>query len=540
MKRAFLREHGRAGLELIEESFVLLRTCPTSILALYFLGSVPFVAGLLIFCSDLSRHPDAPEHLGGATLAITALFIWMKFFHARFGGMLLARLRGEAPPSWIPSEVFRTTCLQTIIQSTGLFVLPIAAIVAFPLGWVYAFYQNVSALDDGRTGRRELFQSAAQQSRLWPKQNHVFLFVLSGFGFFVFLNWISIGFFTPQLLKMFFGIESAFTQSPLSTFNTTFFAVTIALTYLSVDPLIKTCYVLRCFYGRSLQSGDDLKTEVRRLSGRIPAFAACLLFCFFSPALQAEEKPSAPPPTVASAELNESIGTVIQQGKYNWRAPRKEVIEKKEEGLLSGFLNGILETGKKTMEAIGDFLDKISDWFFRADRSSPRETENSGWAMPNLGLLFVILGLVACGLAIAILRMIRIRQRNATGQAVAMVAIPDLEDENTAADELPEDDWTKLGRRFLEQGELRLALRAFYLASLAHLAARGLITIARASSNRDYERTLRRRCAATPEIPALFGENVGIFDRIWYGLHEVNAEILQRFIGNVEKMKGTV
>ena len=44
MKRAYLREHGRAGLELIEEAFVLLRTSPLAILATYYLGSVPFAA----------------------------------------------------------------------------------------------------------------------------------------------------------------------------------------------------------------------------------------------------------------------------------------------------------------------------------------------------------------------------------------------------------------------------------------------------------------------------------------------------------------
>jgi hypothetical protein len=53
--------------------------------------------------------------------------------------------------------------------------------------------------------------------------------------------------------------------------------------------------------------------------------------------------------------------------------------------------------------------------------------------------------------------------------------------------------WTRLGREFRQRGELRLALRAFYLASLSHLAAKGLVTVARFKSNRDYERELRRR-----------------------------------------------
>jgi hypothetical protein len=43
-------------------------------------------------------------------------------------------------------------------------------------------------------------------------------------------------------------------------------------------------------------------------------------------------------------------------------------------------------------------------------------------------------------------------------------------DENVRADQLPEDGWTKLARELLERGEFRLAMRAFYLASLARIS----------------------------------------------------------------------
>jgi hypothetical protein len=45
--------------------------------------------------------------------------------------------------------------------------------------------------------------------------------------------------------------------------NTTFFATAFWLTYLCVDPIAKAVYVLRCFYGESLRSGEDLKAELR-------------------------------------------------------------------------------------------------------------------------------------------------------------------------------------------------------------------------------------------------------------------------------------
>jgi hypothetical protein len=69
---------------------------------------------------------------------------------------------------------------------------------------------------------------------------------------------------------MLFGMESDFSQSPLSMLNTTFFATMFGLTYLCLDPLIKACYVLRCFYGTSLRSGEDLKAELRRIGSATP------------------------------------------------------------------------------------------------------------------------------------------------------------------------------------------------------------------------------------------------------------------------------
>jgi hypothetical protein len=89
----------------------------------------------------------------------------------------------------------------------------------------------------------------------------------------------------------------------------------------------------------------------------------------------------------------------------------------------------------------------------------------------------------------------------------------------------------------MEKGELRLALRALYLSSLADLADRQLITIARFKSNRDYERELARRSHALPEVSEIFARNVGVFDRAWYGLHPVTLEAMEEFSGNVNRLK---
>jgi hypothetical protein len=114
---------------------------------------------------------------------------------------------------------------------------------------------------------------------------------------------------------------------------------------------------------------------------------------------------------------------------------------------------------------------------------------------------------------------------------------PDLADENVGAEQLPEDGWVKLARELLERGELRLAVRAFYLATLAHLAERSLITLAKFKSNRDYERELSRRGHALAELPDLFGQNVSVFELVWYGIHEITRDTVADFARNVERMK---
>ena len=121
----------------------------------------------------------------------------------------------------------------------------------------------------------------------------------------------------------------------------------------------------------------------------------------------------------------------------------------------------------------------------------------------------------------------------------AISTAPNLEDDDVAPDQLPEDGWLTMARDLLARGEMRLALRAFYLASLAHLAQRNLISIARFKSNRDYERELGRRAHAIPVVMNTFSENVSIFDRIWYGMHEVNSALLDDFQRNVEKIKAS-
>src|ERR1043166_7481684 len=89
---------------------------------------------------------------------------------------------------------------------------------------------------------------------------------LSLFGFFVWLN-IATGLLAiPWLLRTFLGIETTFTMSMSTIFNTTYLVATAGLAWLAVDPIVKAAYVLRCFHGESLTTADDLRVELRGFS----------------------------------------------------------------------------------------------------------------------------------------------------------------------------------------------------------------------------------------------------------------------------------
>ena len=550
MKRAQRRQSGRLALDLIEEAVHLLRTAPAAALAAYYVGSLAFVLGVLYFWADMSRSPFARQHVVEAALGVSALFLWMKFWQALFARRLRAHIAGEIPKRPGVKRCCHILFTQATLQPTGLFVLPLAALPVLPFPWVYAFYQNLTALADADApGSRALFRSAARHAGLWPRQNNLALLCLSAFGFFVFLNCTIVCAALPMLMKSLLGIETVFSHGGAAMLNTTFFATMFGVAYLCVDPILKTVYALRCFYGESIRSGADLRAELQRVATPAARLAACFLLCLTlaSPktARAADPTPapvsSAAPLNVSPAELDRAIDEVIQQRKYTWRMPREKLAEEPagEEGLISKFFQSVgtmfRAAIRNTLEWLGNLLRKL----FGNRTVSPSSPNSSfDWIILSQMLLYVLLAAVLSAVVILLYRMWQNRRRQPEIlQTEALAPVPDITDEKVGADQLPEDGWTKLARELLARGEFRLALRAFYLASLAHLAERNLISLARFKSNHEYERELGRRAHALPNLTQVFGENVTAFDRVWYGTHEANGDVVTQFAANVERLK---
>lgn len=537
MRRARHLEEGKGGLDLIEEAAHLFRAASARTLATYYAGAIPFLLGLLYFIVDMSRSPFAGQHVVEGSLAVTVLFFWMKLCQASFTARIRAQVASKPAPQWGLLGTMNVLVPQMVIHSTGLFLLPLALLVMLPFGWVYAFYQSATVLADPESGEvRRLVKRATKQTSLWMFENHTALSIGILFGLCVLLNWTLVAAFVPGLVKMLLGIETAFARSPAAMLNSTFAGIILSLTYLCVDPIFKILYVLRCFYGESLQSGEDLKADLRQFDGtprRVGGLAVLAIALFCGSSLSAAQ--TTPVKTeVSQAQLDRQIDEVIRQPKYTWRLPRTTVADA-EKGVVTRFFERILLMVRDALSSVARLIERLMDWIFSG--SSGFALPGFGWVSSS-GLLFGLLAILLCALAIVLVRSRRRRATRKSATAAVMAEkVPDLTDEAIRADQLPEDGWTRLAHQLLESGDHRLAMRAYYLATLANLAQRNLVAIAHFKSNRDYQTELRRRGHAIPGLATLFGENLVTLERTWYGLHSVDREAVLRFATNVERIR---
>lgn len=565
-KRKTRPEHG--AFDLLEEAFHALRVAPLSVLALYYVGSVPFVVTLFYFWADMSRSSFASQDAALASLLVGGAYFWMKIWQAVFCRQMWEQLNaGDASLAWPRERVFGYLAAQVLIQSTAIPVLAGALVCLVPLAWVYAFYQNVSALgltqDYGNEPLRQLTRDAARQSHWAWGNNHLLLVVLMVFSLFVWMSVMMTAVYLPMLAKMLLGIDSVFTMNPVATLmNSTFVFGTVLLVFLCVGPLTKTLYVIRCFYGQSRTTGADLLSRLAALKQE--GLAGCsdiprknnlgrvvLLFLLVVVSAAQTESFAEPPPGIeafagkeelvldARASREEFVAAVndtLKAKHFQWRLSREET-EGGEGGGVQGFVKSLLEStvslAKKGFEMAGELLERL----FGGNEEKKAVGEFKGWgAFGYIGsILTVVLLVLIVGVVVKMIIDRRVQASTLRTQADVVGKI-DLESEAVVATQLPEDEWMRMAREKIGQGEYRLAVRALFLASLAHLGERGLLKVARFKSNRDYRGELSLKARSMPEVIDAFAENVGLFEWVWYGLHEAGDDSVEHFTHNYERI----
>jgi hypothetical protein len=535
------KKHHKSAIRMIEEAVHILRSAPAALLTVYYFGSVPFVLGLLYFWADMSRSANAHEYSAVAAIGLSALFVWMKFWQTLFMYQVRCQIIDEIHLPWSLSRTVSIVATQSLIQSTRFIVVPIASLLVIPFGFCYAFYQNASAHNDEQgQSVKSTCQWAWRQAKLWPRQNHLLIGIYWLFGFVIFVNVSITVVFIPQMAKTLFGFDSAFTLSGVYMFlNTTFWIVALGITYLLLDPFIKTTYVLRCFYGTALQSGEDLRTELKQTLSRRTKLAAGLLIVLLCVApITAATQQQAP---VSPVELDRSIEETMQRREFAWRMPRDtiEPEEQKDRGPIAAAIEWIIEMVGKGLRKIGGWVKKLIEWLegLLPKPNNKTEVTSGNWITPVRIVLIVLLIIL---LAVLAYIFIKIWQRRRPGPVETVSAVaaptPDLTDESIKADDLSTNRWLTLARELADKGQLRLAMRALYLATLAHLADHEMITIEVYKSNREYERELKRRAHEHPELISIFSASLNFFERVWYGMYRIVQADFDVFDANHQRI----
>ncbi len=268
------------------------------------------------------------------------------------------------------------------------------------------------------------------------------------------------------------------------------------------------------------------------------AYACGIRLFFFSGVVLGDDPPYAYAAVSADA-LDHSITEVMNQRKFAWRIPNEDVEKDEDSGPLDSLLEWIKAFFRSCGKTMGRWMRSLMDWVNKIMPETEGERGDSDETrMPHAREYLILCLILIVGiLAVFLWRVWKRRQKEEIQIAErTLPATPDLRDEDIKADALPADGWLNMARDLLEKGELRMALRAFYLATLAGLAEHGMLTIAKHKSNRDYEQELHRRGHEKQDILGIFSSLRTCFDRVWYGMHEVGPEDVHKFAREQEKM----
>lgn len=520
------------AVQLIEEAIHLLRQASPLTWTIYALGSSAWILGFLFFWAHTTWFAPSGPTVAWSALGLVALFVGLKTAQAEFCARLLAQRLGATPTPLTLRRAFRLACTQTQLQSWGLVLLPVAVVLTVPLGWAFAYFQSATVLGRSEEPDRTL-REAALEARRWPKQNHLGLTYISVIAGAAWLN-LATGFVAvPWLANRLLGIQNIFGFAGNWWLNTTFVASVSALTWLAVDPLVKAFYVLRVFYGRSQRTGEDLRVDLLaahrlRLARTGALLLVVLSFCVLQAPLPAATPPPAAPAAVDPQELNRAIDEVLTRRDFQWQLrpkPRSAEEKRAEEGAFRRFVRQGFEIVKTMVQGAYNAVRRLMKWVRHLWPEKAHEEEANGQNSSfSVGTLRVLLyGLMGVGivLILVVLGMIWRKHRRvpvATWTARAVTtAQPDLRDDTVEAAQLPTDGWLTLAREQMAKGEWRLALRALYLATLARLAAEGLVTLVKSKTNLDYERELRRRAPANTSLLERFSARRREFEAVWYG-----------------------
>ena len=516
-----------SALSLLEEAVHLLRLAPLSTTVLHFLGSAPFALGVLRYWSDITNPRTSDLTCAAESLALVLLLVWMNCWRAVYAGRLRRGLSATPETRWNRRRIWNLIAGQTFLGATKLMMMPLALLVVFPLAPTVAFYRNTAVLGDREDlDLLRVMSRSRHLAGLDTRQSWALLAALSFLWLVVTINLAVVIGILPQLVRMLTGYESVFSRSNVYFIrNPLFVMLVLAVSWMAFDPFVQAVYCVRCFRGESMETGEDLRAGMRALRSRISAAVLVVTLC--AAALPARA-------TVSPSALEKSVRETMQSHEYDWRIPPVTAAATK-----SSWLVRMADHMIAGLKAIGRATDRALTRFFRWLFGEKLVIPQPGGAPPGAALHGSIAVLIAAVILMTV--WIAWRRRSHRPNPVAAAGWPPeavrLDAEDLTPDRLPEERWLELAERSIREQNLRLALRALYLANLAWLGRREFVTIHPGKTNREYELELRRKARGMADARSLFAGNVAAFERAWYGLHEVGTQDIAAFRQRMDHMK---
>jgi len=128
---------GRGPIELIEEGTRLARTSGLPALALYYIGTMPFVLAFLFFWADMSRDAYAYQRVLPGSIAVALLYLWMNAWQSAYAVELRSRLGGRPNFRWTPRRILRmANSAEFIWFVVGFSVLCLIGSVLSVMRWI--------------------------------------------------------------------------------------------------------------------------------------------------------------------------------------------------------------------------------------------------------------------------------------------------------------------------------------------------------------------------------------------------------------------
>ena len=255
-------------IDLLEEAIHLLRRTSAITYAYYIVGATPFAILVFELLANGSYHRYLAEHLTDSVPKLAITYCWMKGFQALACQRLLAAYSGESARRFKPLELVQLWFAQCAVQPWGILIKPMAFLILVPSPFVDAFFQTASI---ALTGKRGDFMRCLQLSRIPIGSGLLLQGIIGVFRIVLFLCVYSTVAVLPFLGKMLLGFETLLTHGFAWLLSVPFLLGTGFVSYLIMDLLLKSFYVIRLRRIECETSGTDLIHRLSDLGYAIPA-----------------------------------------------------------------------------------------------------------------------------------------------------------------------------------------------------------------------------------------------------------------------------